>query len=165
MKTYLIDGYNLGHKIPQVKQFLNQQNFAAAIEAIIQAVQQRLNSRKNRVIIVFDGKRGVFASPAGITSIEIKFSRKPQEADDVIRQYLRRAKDTSDIVVISSDRAIINSARDLGAQALTSEEFYFSKKQKKSGSNSSALNEKPDPEQVDLDYWLEQFKQRDDEDL
>lgn len=26
-------------------------------------------------------------------------------------------------------------------------------------------NEKPDPDQVDLDYWLEQFRKNGDEDL
>lgn len=165
MKTYLIDGYNLGHKIPQVKQFLNQQDFAAAIETIIQVVQQRLNTRKNRVIIVFDGKKGIFEQPSFATTIEIKFSRKPQEADDVIRQFLRKTSDTSDTVVISSDRAIINSAKDLGARSVTSEEFYASKKQKLSGRTSMENNEKPDPDQVDLDYWLEQFRKNGDEDL
>lgn len=73
MRTYLIDGYNLGHKIPQVKQFLNQRDFAAAIEMIIQVVKQRLNTRKNRVIIVFDGKKEFLNSRLSPPPLRLNF--------------------------------------------------------------------------------------------
>ena len=165
MKMYLIDGYNLGHKIPRVVKFLNERDFSAAIEHIVRLVQQKLNVRKNRVIIVFDGKKGVFERPAIATSVEIRFSRKPQEADDLIRNFLRKSNDTGMIVVVSSDRAILNSARDLGAQTITSEEFCRSGKSTTTGSGLNQASEKPDPDQVDLNYWLEQFNNnRDEED-
>ncbi|MHB2155442.1 NYN domain-containing protein [Calditrichota bacterium GD2] len=163
MKTYLIDGYNLGHKIPLVVKNLEAKDFERAIQLIVQTVQQRINTRQNRVIIVFDGRKGVFAHPMVATTIEIKFARKPQEADDVIRNFLRQAPDASSITVISSDREILNTAKDLGAKSLTSEQFYKSRKHL-SKSENDEFNEKPDVKDIDIDYWLEQFNKGNDED-
>ena len=162
MKTYLIDGYNLGHKIPGIPRLLHQQNFLMAIEHIVHFVQKCLNPNKHKVIIVFDGKKGVFSQNHFSTNVEIWFAKKPQTADDVIRQYVRKAQKPSSITVISSDREIIFSAKDLGAQVITSEAFCRSTNGNQKLVNSD-LDEKPDVENIDVDYWLNEFNQRNDE--
>ncbi len=161
MKTFLIDGYNLAHKVPAIAQLLHARDFYTAIERLVQFIQQKINTRAHRVIIVFDGRKGVFERPTVSATVEIQFARKPQEADDVIRQYLRQASDTSEITVISSDREILKSARDLGAQFVTSEQFA----RNKPNQTNSPPSEKPDAENIDVAYWLEQFNKRNDEDF
>ncbi len=163
MRTYLIDGYNLGHKIPTVVQLLRQKDFYAAIERIVFFVSQRLNTRQNRVIVVFDGQKGIFNAPLPLTSVEIKFSRKPQEADDIIRAYLRKAADASLFTVVSSDAEILKTARDLGAKFIRSEEFYRTAPRTPSQTKPVEGNQKYNPENVDLDYWLRLFGEAPDE--
>ena len=154
MYIYLIDGYNLAHKIPEVARLLKKQDFDSAIDRLVRMVQSRLNVHRNRVIIVFDGKKGVFDFPHNTYSVEIRFSRKPQEADDVIRDILRRQSDTSNWTVISSDNEILRTARDLGARFIRSEAFYRASDTSRNHDATSETREKYNPEHVDLDYWL-----------
>lgn len=164
MQHYLIDGYNLGHKIPEVVRLLQKKDFYSAIERIVHIVQSRLNVRRNRVIIVFDGKKGVFDYPHNTPVVEIRFSRKPQEADDVIRDILRRQSDTSNWTVISSDNEILRTARNLGARFIRSEAFYRASDTSRNHDATSETREKYNPEHVDLDYWLNIFGGEENED-
>ncbi len=156
MQNYLIDGYNLGHKIPEVRRLLNKKDFYRAIERIIHIVQRQINTRRHRVIIVFDGKKGVFDYPRSASSVEVLFSRKPQEADDIIRAILRKESEPSQWMVISSDNEILKTARDLGARYTRSEAFYASQNStRKTTSDESGI--KYNPENVDVNYWLHLF--------
>ncbi|NOX87533.1 MAG: NYN domain-containing protein [Calditrichaeota bacterium] len=157
MNNYLIDGYNLGHKIPEVVQLLKKRDFYSAIERIVQYVQSKINARKNRVIIVFDGRQGVFDFPAVSSVVEIRFSRKPQEADDIIRDFLRKTSDTSEWIVVSSDLEILKTARDLGAGFIRSENFYVPGDSSTPDRLSPETRQKYDPKDVDIDYWLKMF--------
>ncbi len=154
---YVIDGYNLAHKIPEVARFLKKKDFYSAIDRLVHIVQSRLNVRRNRVIIVFDGKKGVFAYPHNTYAVEIRFSRKPQEADDVIRELLRHQSDTSNWIVISSDNEILKTARDLGAHFIRSESFYQTSDVSKHHDAARETKEKYNPQNIDLDYWLTVF--------
>ncbi len=164
MQNYLIDGYNLGHKIPEVRRLLQQKDFYAAIDRIIHIVQSQINARRNRVIIVFDGKKGVFNYPLSPASVEIRFSRKPQEADDIIRALLRKENDPSQWMVISSDNEILKTARDLGARFMRSEAFYAGKQSSQSPNLPEGSGQKYHPDNVDVTYWLRLFGEADEED-
>ena len=162
MQKYLIDGYNLGHKIPEVVQLLKRKDFYAAIERIVHIVEARLNARRNRVIIVFDGKKGLFDFPRNSFAVEIIFSRKPQEADDIIRDILRHEPSPSDWTVISSDNEILRTARDLGAKFIRSESFVGSQTSSSEKYGLKETRQKYDPENVDVNYWLRLFGSDDD---
>ena len=157
MKNYLIDGYNLGHKIPEVVRLLQKKDFYAAIEWIIHTVQMCINTRRNRVIIVFDGKKGLFDYPRSASTIEVLFSRKPQEADDIIREILRKQTDASHWIVVSSDNEILKTARDLGANFIHSEAFYASSKTSDQKGLPKESRQKYNPNNVDVDYWMNLF--------
>ena len=157
MKNYLIDGYNLGHKIPEVVRLLQKKDFYAAIERIIHIVQMRINIRRNRVILVFDGKKGIFDYPRSASTVEVLFSRKPQEADDIIREILRKQTDTSHWTVISSDNEILKTARDLGANFIRSEAFYASSKTSGQQDLPKESKQKYNPDNVDVNYWMKLF--------
>ena len=78
MKTILIDGNNLIHKIPAVKSlFLKDKN--ASQLALLEAVKSKI-SRTDKLIIVFDG-HGSFKKAEVIHSDKIT-------ADEIIRKKI-----------------------------------------------------------------------------
>lgn len=151
--NYLIDGFNLGYKIPAIASLLKKGETEKAIPLILNHVSARLRG-SNDIIVVFDGKSGITSFPSAQGRIRVKFSRKPQTADDIIRQFIRNESHPKDWTVISSDNEIIFTARDMGAQVLNADQFVSpiitSSKQK----NNS---EKYDPQNVDVDSWLKLF--------
>ncbi len=162
-KNYIIDGFNLGYKIPSVATVLRAGDVENAIHRIIQFVSRNVPLNAESVIIVFDGQRGVFSNITTSARIKIRFSRAPQKADDVIRSFLRNLSAAQNWTVVTSDREILNTARDMGAHVQRSENLA----QKKSASNSTTTfedtREKYAPDNVDVEFWLKQFGSEDNE--
>ncbi len=153
--NYIIDGYNLGHKLPKAASWLKQGDTDKAITIILNYVQAAL-SGKGQIIVVFDGQAGPHAHPGSFGSIRVKFSRKPQTADDIIREFIRSHPQPGQWTVISSDNEILYTAKDMGAKIRTSQEFAA---QSRKGSKQNEHSEKYDPGPVDVDAWLKLFKE------
>ena len=160
--NYLIDGFNLGFKDSAIAEYLRKGDTSRAIDMIIRRVRLYV-AKAARIIVVFDGKKAVLAQPARFAGIEIIFSQKPQSADDIIRQKLRNLDDTSAWIVVSSDHEIINTAKDLGAGVLRSEELLKTGTSEISSKGKTGNEKKYNPTDINVDYWLEQFKRGNDE--
>lgn len=152
---YLIDGHNL---IPHFGLSL-----ASLDDELILA--QRLSdycriTRKNGIEIYFDN-----AQPGGLASqsfglIKIHFVRRPQLADDAIRQRLiKLAKAAKNWIVISSDRQVQAEARSRGAQVLPSDKFALQVMEAlrvglPEDSHQTQLTES------EIQNWLDEFNQK-----
>ncbi|MFH1768972.1 MAG: NYN domain-containing protein [Candidatus Omnitrophota bacterium] len=138
MLWYIIDGWNLVHKIPSVKRdpfpkeelifFLKRHNLTG--------------SRNNRVTIVFDGRIDVNIIRAE-SQFEIVFSDK-KTADDVIRVKISGCKNKRHVFVVSDDRELISSVKQEGANCLKTGDFLSKIKVKKKKENLK-----------DIDYTLQ----------
>jgi len=151
--NYIIDGYNLGHKIPSASNWLKKGETEKAIPIILNHIQAML-LRSGEIIVVFDGKSGVFPAAQYSSRIRVKFSRKPQTADDIIRTFIRNQAHPENWTVISSDNEIIYTARDMGAKVQSAKQFAAPPSSKSSGSE---ISEKYQPQNVDVDEWLKLF--------
>src|SRR4030042_66676 len=133
MLVYIIDAFNLIHKLDSLKKSLSPHR-----ELIHFIRNNRLTgSRHNRVIIVFDGK----PDPQVLAEefhYEIVFSY-PHSADDIIKRRLSEMSRTSEVVVISDDRAVQGAAKALGARIMKNVEFVKidNLKQKQTGKDIS----------------------------
>ena len=155
--NYLIDGFNLGFKDNTIAAWLRKGDTERAIDMILRRVRRNVQ-KAGRLLVVFDGRKYIFSKPVGYSGIEIIFSKKPQSADDIIRQKLRSLSDTSVWMVVSSDQEIIHTAKDLGARFMRSEEFLKESSSGKTNKENMDSGEKYNPKDVNIDYWLEQFK-------
>lgn len=117
---FVIDGYNLIKQTPA----LNKDNLEDSRVALIKFlnIHQPQGSGNNQVTIVFDGKEGNFYYAAASRSIEVIFSIG-QSADDKIRMLVEESAHPKTIVVVTNDREIQLSARQLKAQVRTVDEF------------------------------------------
>jgi len=116
---WLIDGYNVIRRDPEL-----HAHEAASLEAGRAALVMLLARVASRVsdnfTIVFDGARRTGDAPSP-GRVQVMFSRPPETADDVLRRLAGTLREGA--VVVSSDRAVQDSARRGGSVAVSAEAF------------------------------------------
>ena len=153
---YIVDGYNLIHAIPSLKKLLMHDAFQAR-EQLAHLVSRLTFKRKFRCTIVFDGVKPPEPRPSPTHSpVHIIFS-SPLSADAKIKSMIEQSKNRSQLVVISSDREILDFAKVCSAETHTSKHF------------SNLLFEEPDKgEEKDagtlsksqVDEWMKIFGEK-----
>src|SRR5512145_36926 len=116
---WLIDGYNVIRRDPDLRahEAAGLQAGRAALLALLARVAARLS---DEFTVVFDGARLTGGAPSA-GRVQVLFSRPPETADDVLRRLAATLREGA--VVVTSDRAVRDSARRAGAVALTAEAF------------------------------------------
>lgn len=106
MKTIIIDGNNLMHKV-----YGNADNQLAIVERV-----KTFIGKKDKVIFYFDG---VGESNRN----DVIFSGK-KKADELMREFIEKFKNHKMLKVVSSDREISGLAKVCGCEVQSSEEFF-----------------------------------------
>jgi predicted RNA-binding protein with PIN domain len=116
---WLIDGYNVIRRDPELH--AREAESLEAGRAALLALLARLASRvSDDFTVVFDGaRRGGGAPSPG--RVQIVFSRPPESADDVLRRLAATLREGA--IVVTSDRAVQDSARRVGAVVVGAEAF------------------------------------------
>ena len=116
---FLLDGYNIIHKMPfnQLDSLEDQRN------RLIRWVetQNPQGSRNNRVTIIFDGQSG-FLNHHQQSFVEVLFSSEGS-ADDKIKKMVDESLHQKNMVVVTDDRAIQIYVRSLGTKIIGVDEF------------------------------------------
>jgi predicted RNA-binding protein with PIN domain len=144
MKRLLIDGYNL----------LNSRSFPVPEKLdlegrrdhMIRVLKSYAQSTDSGITLVFDNSQKPSRQISFSKHIKIIFSAPGQEADDVIKQKIRREKSPEGLTVVSSDLSIRFSAKDHGVSSLSSEEFcrmMHSGHRSDSSQKSASANPRP----------------------
>jgi len=122
MQHFILDGYNLIHAIPALKKTLAH-DVQSAREMLIHSVARLTHQRKFRCTIVFDGSPppNVVRQPSN-APIHVVYSY-PHNADTKIKQMIEQSKNRSQLVIVSSDREILNFAKVCSCQTHTSKHF------------------------------------------
>jgi predicted RNA-binding protein with PIN domain len=156
MQHYIIDGYNVIHAVPSLKKTLLHDAHTSR-ELLIHSVAQLTHTKKFRCTIVFDGM-DVDAQPkqSPHAPVHVVFS-SPLSADARIKQMIEHSKSRTQLVIITSDREILNFAKVCSCQTHTSKHFA----NLLAGSDDT-VTEKSDaplsPSQID--EWLKIFGEK-----
>ncbi len=122
MQHFIIDGYNVIHAIPSLKKTLAH-NGETARELLIHSVAQFTHKKKFRCTIVFDGTApNNTVKQSTHAPVHVLFSF-PHSADAKIKQMIEQSKIRSSLVIISSDREIMNFAKVCSCQTHSSKHF------------------------------------------
>ncbi len=119
MPTHLlIDGYN----------FLRRSTIGAlfgsdpdgARRRLLEMLAEQRRKGTTRITVVFDAPHGISLARQreGFRGVDVIYSAQGETADDVIMQVVRRRP--AGLVVVSSDRAIIDEAKKHGVTFITS---------------------------------------------
>ena len=151
MRTVIIDGNNLLHKMQNLKK-LFASNPESAQLSLYETVKGKL-SKNDKLILVFDGF-------SNIKSSNIIFSGV-KTADEIIRKYIEENYQKKSMAVISSDNEIISIARACSCEILKSEDFVSEKKTLKNENINHLMpkdNEKPERmSKRDFDFFKNKF--------
>jgi rRNA maturation endonuclease Nob1 len=121
MLLYIIDGFNLLHKISSLKKSANPQR-----DLILYIKKYKLTgSANNKVIIVFDGRPDLQAAKE--RDFEVIFSLD-KSADEVIKKKLSIIKNKAMVAVVSDDREIRDYAKSLKINTMHIADFLKIKK-------------------------------------
>ena len=120
----LVDGYNVLQNWPQFAHEI-ESHFDLARERLIRMIADFAAYQGHRVIAVFDAQKQRSRQPTRKKQdgIEIVYTKRDQTADAYIVEWIRRYKGDEHIEVITSDLALRNAVRRLGASIKTTFEF------------------------------------------
>lgn len=125
MTIYLIDGYNVIHKCPQLRP-LTRTNFEASRDTLIDRVARYCSLTGHHAKIIFDG-RGHRQEPSppdcGTAGVEIIYSPGHHTADTLIERIVYGAANRRDYIVVSGDRGIRDLVRGLGGMTMIPDSF------------------------------------------
>jgi len=170
VRTIILDGYNVILRSPAFRPD-ERQDLAMAREKLINLLSWALGGTGQvSFLVVFDGadvapaQRRTVKS-GGSSPVEVRFSKPPLKADDVIRELVEdMAPRMSDLTVVTSDLEVARHARAMGADISIADLFLasaFPAAKDAGGAEGVGEPEKPvSLSKREIEEWAELFKQR-----
>jgi predicted RNA-binding protein with PIN domain len=118
----IIDGYNLIRQSRSFSDF-DHQDIQLGREALLDTLAAYKRIKHHKITVVFDGTN---APPLSrhenrVKGIKVKFSRKGELADSVIKRMVSREREKA--LVVSSDMDVVSFAASKGAATIRSSDF------------------------------------------
>jgi predicted RNA-binding protein with PIN domain len=150
---YLIDGHNLIGQIENISLDEPEDELR-----LIQLLAEFLKNNRKSGTVYFDRRGPGAQRKFKVGRLQVEFATSPNTADLDIRKRLIRLKgEAKNYTVVSSDREVIQAAKDTGAQAMDSFTFIRQLQRPYTIHNES---EKPEGElsSEDLQFWQQIFE-------
>jgi predicted RNA-binding protein with PIN domain len=140
----IIDGYNLIRQSPSLSS-LDRRDLQLGRRALLDLLSAYKKIRPHRITVVFDGiSDSVFSSEKEkIKGIEVRFSRRPDSADTVIKDMASDYREKA--LIVSSDMDVVRFAEAKGAATISSP--LFENKLRTASSFEVAVTENDDREE------------------
>ena len=155
-RLVLLDGYNLIHRSPELRPG-PERSLEQARDKLVNLLSWSVGSGEARFLVVFDGAEpGINDERSG--RVEVRYSRPPEKADDMIRRLVERYVDNEvPVTVVTSDVEIARHARAVGADVSLSDLFLAAVL----GPTRPDAEEKPPSlSRKELEEWAEIFRRR-----
>jgi len=158
----LVDGYNVLFALGMIPAQVRPGDLQHARQHLLTLLANGLGTKANRCIVVFDATRNPPKKSGDMffRGIEVRFTRRREEADDMLAGLIKQCSAPKQLTVISSDHQLVESARRRKAASVKAEKFLeWLEKQQKSPlplAPSSAVE--PDEREA----WLREFGHLDD---
>lgn len=114
---WLVDGYNVIRRVPELADREAQGGLAAGREALCNLLANAAQRSRDQFTVVFDGAKGGGRSLGG-AGVSVVFSSVQKTADTVLIE-----RSGSGVTVVSDDRDVADGARRGGAATLSVREF------------------------------------------
>ncbi len=124
-RIYIIDGYNVIHRVPRWEKQL-EQSLERGREALLSYCRKWQQHRGDVWLfyVVFDGDCSVTASHSSSgTGIRVVYTRTGETADDRMLDIMREFGEGCEYVAVSDDRYVSGHAALLSAEVMSAAEF------------------------------------------
>jgi predicted RNA-binding protein with PIN domain len=154
-KLVIVDGYNVILRTPQLKPE-GGRTLRESREKLVNLLSWMMGSEQVRFLVVFDGAEAG-GRDGSDGRVEVRYSRPPETADDVIRRLVEQKVDGHDAVtVVTADLEVARHARAMGATISLSDLFLASAM---GGGRDTETPEKPTTlSRAELEEWAKLFK-------
>ena len=155
--SILIDGYNLLRAV----QNLTEQTSDVTDVQLCFILSRYIGIVKTKGVIVFDGIGPRDKTAFGnLTSLEVVFSGRSKEADDIIEKLVLENSAPKSLTVVSSDRRIKSAANKRKATAVGSVDFWdevIKTLEKKARRKTEPPAKYIGITEAETEYWLREF--------
>jgi len=153
----IIDGYNLIHRSPDLRPG-PERTLEEAREKLINLLSWTVGGGEARFVVVFDGADGPGGNHSGSDRVQVRWSRPPAKADDVIRSLVEDEIERGHrVTVVTADLEVARHARAMGATISISDLFLGSV----IGPRTPGESEKPASlSRAELEEWAALFRNR-----
>lgn len=158
-RVVVVDGYNLILRSPMLRPG-PERTLREAREKLLNLLSWSVGTGEAHFIVVFDGSQEGGPDAGGGGRVEVRFSRPPQTADQVIRTLVESLIDRDKhLTVVTSDLEVARHARAMGAEIALADLFVTSILGPASG--EAEAPEKPATlTKRELEEWAELFRNR-----
>lgn len=164
-RLIVLDGYNIVHRAPQLKPGPGR-SLREAREKLVNLLSWMMGGESARFLVVWDGAEGGGRDERS-GRVEVRFSRPPEKADDLIRRIVEAEVDRVDrVTVVTADLEVARHARAMGADVSISDLFLASALGAgASGGEAGGEPEKPASlSKAEIEAWAQLFRERPRED-
>jgi predicted RNA-binding protein with PIN domain len=149
---YIVDGHNLLGQTPGLS--LTSPEDRRALLARLTAF---CRGKRTRMTVFFDGDPPEgWRSDMHLGGVRVLHSGGGRSADDAILEMIRKSRAPADVTLVTSDRALYERGRHLGAKGMLGHRFReMMSREPHSRSFGGDKPERPSPEEVA--YFLELF--------
>jgi predicted RNA-binding protein with PIN domain len=164
-RLIIVDGYNLILRSPRLKPGPNR-TLRESRGMLLNLLAWMMGANDARFIVVFDGAEDGVHAEQGTPRVEIRWSRPPEKADDVIRHLVeKRVGGDEHVTVVTSDIEVARHARAEGADVSLADLFLASALGATAKAGESTGGEEGDEKPVslskkELEEWAEIFTRR-----
>jgi predicted RNA-binding protein with PIN domain len=158
-RLIVVDGYNLILRSPALKPGPDR-TLRESRDKLVNLLSWAVGSEGARFLVVFDGsdERG---DDEGGGRVEVRFSRPPDKADDLIRRLVEeRIERVERLTVVTSDLEVARHARAMGADIALADLFLSSILGPAGGSAAEAPEKPAAISKRELEEWAELFRSR-----
>ena len=159
----LIDGFNLIYKFPDLEGLMYQNRLSDARIGLLNKLKEYQNITKANITVVFDGKKdSLEIKKETIKSIDVYYSLD-YSADFLIKDFVKQDLNPRMILVVTSDKDIIDYVTRFKVKVKKSEEFYAHMNETIENYLDSIEPEKDENPVLDDDeilFWEEQFNRK-----
>jgi predicted RNA-binding protein with PIN domain len=153
-RLIIVDGYNVIHRSPVLRPG-PERTLREAREKLVNLLSWAVGTGDAHFLVVFDGA-GDVSSDEREGRVEVRYSRPPKKADDVIRELVEvQLEKVERVTVVTADLEVARHARAMGADVSLSDLFLASVL----GPGSPEEPEKPVTlSKKEIEEWAEIFR-------
>jgi predicted RNA-binding protein with PIN domain len=155
-RLVIIDGYNVILRTPQLRPG-DSRTLRESRDKLVNLLSWMMGGEHVHYLVVFDGAEGMGRDDRD-GRVEVRYSRPPDKADDVIRRLVEeRVGRVDQVTVVTADLEVARHARAMGATISLSDLFLASALG--AGKDEDGTPEKPATlSRAELEEWARLFR-------
>lgn len=157
-RLIVLDGYNIVHRSPQLKPGPGR-TLREAREKLVNLLSWMMGGEPARFLVVWDGAEGSGRDERS-GRIEVRYSRPPEKADDLIRRIVETEVERVDrVTVVTADLEVARHARAMGADVSISDLFLASALGAAGGEGEGEPEKPASLSKAEIEEWAKLFRE------